>query len=397
MSGSVIGCPDANPVLGEVYLMAWITGGALTPFGKQPGPGAVDWQTNAAHQALEDAAVERSEVDALLTGYATTLGHLMPGDLLAETMGIRPKITYGMNAGGATGLAMIAAAAHLVDSGQSRTVLVAAGENRASGQSTDTSIRALAQVGHHEYEVPLGANVPAYYALLASYYLHKHDLGPQSLAPLAVQMRTHAGRHDGAHFRKPISVDDVLGSRTIADPLRLLDCCPISDGGAAFVVSGQPRSERSIRISGIGQAHQHQHISQADFDDLGARISARAAFARAGWGGNDVDVAGVYDSFTITLAMLLEEIGFAEPGRAGIATQAGYFDVDGAMPLNTHGGLLSYGHSGVAGGMAHLAEVVQQLRGEAGVRQVRRRPRRGFVHADGGVMSAHISIALERE
>jgi acetyl-CoA C-acetyltransferase len=384
-------------------MSSWLSGVGLTAFGRQPGRTAVDWQAAAAGLALNDAGLAPAGIDAVICGYATTAGHLMPADRLAERMGIRPDIAFGVSVGGATGLAMVAAADRLVRSGDARAVLVVAGEDRASGQSGDTSKRTLAQVGEADYEVPLGATIPAYYALLASHYLARHGLGADALAPLSVQMRRHAGKTPGAHLSSPITVQDVLDSRPIADPLRLLDCCPVSDGGAAFVITADPAARpradrpRGLRISGVGEAHRHQHLSEADLDDLGAGRAAQAALRRAGRTLADIDVAGIYDSFTITLAMLLEEMGLSQPGRAGDDAAAGFFDRDGRLPLNTHGGLLSYGHCGVAGGMAHLAEVAMQLRGAPGDRAIVRPARAGLVHADGGVMSAHVSIVLEAE
>lgn len=375
--------------------MPCIAGVGVTRFGRLPGLDALGWQGTAALMALDDAGARPSEVDALIVGYATTLHHLMPADVLAEQLGVRPRIAYGASAGGATGAAMIAAAVRLAAAGQAETVLVVAGEDRASGQTTDTSIRALAQVGHREYEAPIGANVPAYYALLASHYLSRHGIGADALSPLAVQMRTHASRHPGAHLATPITVSDVRTSAPVADPLRLLDCCPISDGGAAVVVRQRPAGPRSVEITGVGEAHHHQHLSEADLDDSGAGDSSRSALKRAGRRLSDIRVAGIYDSFTITLALLLEEIGISEPGCSGSDAAKGRFDLAGEMPLNTHGGLLSYGHCGVAGGLAHLAELVSQLRGEAGARQVSANPRVGLLHADGGVMSAHVSLVLE--
>lgn len=375
--------------------MAWIAGVGMTHFGRQPGRDALDWQTEAARTALADAATSARDIDAVIAGYATTLGHLMPANLIADRLGIRPLTAFGMSVGGATGLAMLVQAVTLVTAGQARRVLIVAGEDRASGQSTDTSIRTLAQVGHRHYEVPLGANVPAYYALLASAYLHRYRLSHTALASLAVQMRTHASHHEGAQFRTRITVDDVEKSPLVADPLRRLDCCPISDGGAAFVLTADSRSRRDVRVAGTGQAHRHQHLSEADLDDLGAGRAAMQALHSANVNLTELDLLGIYDSFTITLALLLEEIGFAPRGRAGDLAAMGDFDVHGRLPLNTHGGLLSYGHPGVAGGMAHVVELVMQLRGEAGGRQVPGRRRRALAHADGGVMSAHVSAVLE--
>ncbi len=375
-------------------MTAYLAGVGLTSFGHLPGPGALEWQAMAARAAMADARVGQHDIDTVICGYATTIGHLMPANLLAEYLGLAPQVAFGTSVGGATGLAMIAQAVSLIDAGAARCVLVAAGEDRASGQSRDASISVLAQVGHHDYEVPLGANIPAYYALLASAYLDRFGVDPaEALAPLAVQMRTHAARHPGAQFRTPVTADDVLLSRIISEPLHLLDCCPVSDGGAALVVTKRS-GPRSVPVLGMGQAHRHQHVSEADLSDLGARRSAFAALDRAGTTLADIDLAGIYDSFTVTLAMLLEEIGFAEPGKAGAFAAAGEMDLQGRLPTNTHGGLLSYGHCGVGGGMAHLAELVTQLRGEAGPRQVRRPLRRAFVHADGGVLSAHVSAVL---
>lgn len=374
--------------------LAWIAGVGLTPYGKLPGMGAVELQARAAREAIYDAGVGLKNVDGVITGYATTLQHLMPADLLAEHLGVRPAVAFGTNVGGATGLIMLTQAVALIGSGAARCVLVAAGEDRATGRGRDTTLGVLAQIGHQKYEVPVGGTIPAYYALVASSYLQRYGLDPWELAPLAVQMRANASRHPGAQFTTPITVDDVTASRPVAEPLRLLDCCPVSDGGSAFVVTADRTDRRSIAVTGTGQAHRHQHVTEADMDDLGARRSANAALAQAGARIEDVDIFGVYDSFTVTLAILLEELGLAEPGDAGRAAARGELAPEGRAPLNTHGGLLSYGHPGVAGGMAHLAEVVIQLRGEAGDRQIAGAPGLGLVHADGGVLSAHVTTVL---
>ncbi|MCS5722847.1 thiolase family protein [Herbiconiux sp. CPCC 203407] len=376
---------------------ASIIGVGLTPFSRDSGLSALELQADAAYQALDDAGLGAPEVDTVITGYATTVNHIMPGNVLAEYLGAKPERAFGMNVGGATGLAMLAEAARLVRSGDARTVLVVGGENRASGQTRDAAIATLAQVGHASHEVALGANIPAYYALLASEYLHRHGLERSELAALAVQMRTHAAEHPGAQFRTPITVDDVLAAPPIAEPLGLLDCCPMSDGAAAVVISRGDGGVRAVTIAGLGQANDHQHVSEADFSAFGAGASAGSALAEAGVGVEGLDILGIYDSFTITLALLLEEIGIVDPGTAGTRAAEGLFAADGRFPLNLHGGLLSYGHSGVAGGMAHLVEMVTQMRGEAANRQLSTRPRRGLLHADGGVLSAHVSVVLDRE
>ena len=209
-------------------------------------------------------------------------------------------------------------------------------------------------------------------------------------------MRQHALTHPGAQFHEPITVTDVMASKPVAMPLKLLDCCPVSDGGAAFVVSREPTSGTGVRVRGCAQAHTHQHVTAApSLSDLGAEIAIARAKANSGVAISDVRYAAVYDSFTITLAMLLEDLGLAARGEAASRVRSGYFNRDGAMPLNTHGGLLSYGHCGVGGAMAHLAETHLQMTGRAGNRQVHDASI-ALLHGDGGVLSSHVSMFLER-
>lgn len=376
---------------------AFILGAGNTPFGRLTGRGAIDLMAEAAARAIEDAGVQRAEIDAVLCGYATTLPHLMLSTLFCERFALTPSYAHGIQLGGATGGAMLMLASDLVRSGRCRTVLVVAGENRLSGQTRDASMQTLAQVGDPDFEVPNGASIPAYYALLASRYMHENGLTEADLAEFAVLMRAHAGTHPDAHLREPISLQAVLASKNIATPLKFLDCCPISDGAMALVVAAEPRSAPKVRVAGAGQAHRHQHLSAIeDSANYGASDAAKRAFAAAGTAPQDIDYLAIYDSFTITLAILLEETGFAPRGGSAARVRAGDFGRDGVLPLNTHGGLLSFGHSGVAGGMGHAVEAFRQLAGRAGERQVAGRST-AFVHADGGVLSSHVSLILRRE
>src|SRR5690606_31679171 len=202
-----------------------------------------------------------------------------------------------------------------------------------------------AQVGDADLEVPNGASVPAYYALLASRYQHEHGLTEADLAEFAVLMRAHAASHPDAHLREPISVAQVLASKPIASPLKLLDCCPISDGAMALIVTadrpgttaaaaaqrGGGANGPAVAITGAGQAHRHQHLSAiADTMNFGALDASKQALAEAGLGIDDIDYLAIYDSFTITLAILLEEIGFAPRGGAAARLRAGDFARDGS-------------------------------------------------------------------
>jgi len=211
-----------------------------------------------------------------------------------------------------------------------------------------------------------------------------------------VLMRRHAADHPGAQFRDRITVADVMASRAIATPLKLLDCCPVSDGGAAFIISRDRVADRGVRIRGCGQAHLHQHLSAIkDIAVSGAAVAFERAQARSGVGASDIRYAAIYDSFTITLTMLLEELGFAARGEAAVRARAGDFNRDGMLPLNTHGGLLSYGHCGCGGAMAHLVETQLQMTERAEARQVRDASV-ALLHGDGGVLSSHVSLVLER-
>lgn len=376
--------------------MSWIAGVGLTSFGKHPGHSTLDLMSEAAELALADAEFERKDIDGLICGYSTTLPHLMLSTLFAEHFGLTPRYAHAIQVGGATGFVMAMAAHLLVEAGAARHILVVAGENRLTGQSRDAAVQTLAQVGHADYEVPLGATIPAYYGLVASRYMHEFGHREEDLAELAVLMRAHASIHPGAQFRETITVKDVLASKPVASPLKLLDCCPVSDGGAAFVVSRTAGRHR-VRIRGAAQAHTHQHVSAApSLTHYGAAESSRRALAEAGFALEDMEYAAIYDSFTITLAILLEEIGLAPRGEAGRLAREGRFSRTGEVPLNTHGGLLSYGHCGVGGAMAHLAEAHLQVTARAGSRQAGR-PSTALLHGDGGVLSSHVTLVLNAE
>jgi acetyl-CoA acetyltransferase len=377
--------------------MSWLTGVGLTSFGRHEGHTTLDLMTDAANLALADSGLERRDVDGLICGYSTTMPHIMLSTLFAEHFGVQPRYAHAVQVGGATGLAMLMLAHLVVQGGAATNILVVAGENRLTGQTRDVTMQTLAQAGESRYEVPLGPTVPAYYGMVASRYMREFSITESDLAELAVLMRTHARGHPGAHLREPIRVEDVLASTPIASPLKLMDCCPISDGGAAFIVSKEPVSEHSLKIRSASQMHTHQHVSAAnDLTNFGAGPSMRRALSEASVKIGDVGYAAIYDSFTITLAILLEEIGLAERGASGRMAVAGYFSLNGEIPLNTHGGLLSYGHCGVAGALAHVAEAQIQMTRRAGPRQIEKEPTIAMLHGDGGIMSSHVSLIMER-
>ncbi|WP_339630992.1 thiolase family protein [uncultured Sneathiella sp.] len=379
---------------------AIITGAYDTDVGELRGSSCMGLHAEAALGAIADAGLKKSDIDGVLCAYSFTEPHLMLSSVFCEYMNIQPKFNAAIEVGGATACVMVMQAAALVESGMCRNVLIVTGDNRLTGMPKGGAVATLAKVGHAQYEHPYGMSVPAAYALVANHYMHEYGVTSEQLASISVSAREHAMRNTKAHRRTPITIEDVLNSRMIASPLHVLDCCLISDGGAAIIVSagetGADASKKPIEILGSGQGHTHEHIMAApSLSDFGCKHSSHTAFERAGITVKDVDVAEIYDSFTITLLVELESIGFFERGEAGPACLSGALNLDGRLPCNTHGGLMSYGHSGAAGGMFHVVEAVRQLRHEAEDRQVKD-SEIAFVHGDGGILSAHCSLVFGR-
>jgi acetyl-CoA acetyltransferase len=214
-------------------------------------------------------------------------------------------------------------------------------------------------------------------------------------------MRHHASLNPMAQMREPITVADVMKSRMVTSPLKVLDCALVSDGAAAFIVT-TPERARDLKRTGVrilGQGYGHSHTYVGDYRNItttGAVRSGRDAFAMAGITPADIDVAELYDCFTITVIVELEDLGFCRKGEGGAFVQDGGISLTGRLPVTTHGGLLSAGHPGLAGGMFHLIEGVRQLRGEAGERQVRD-AEVALVHGNGGIIGIHATMILGKD
>lgn len=338
----------------------------------------------AGRLALDDAGLAVGDVDGLLT--TIPFGHPSPRYhmLVGESFGLFTKtLCDSLSMGGAAPCAALQIAKWAVESGQCRNVLVTTGERlRTLDQAEGTGTDLMASIGAHnlDHEYPFGAHIPAFYALLAQRYLHEYGKDPSVLAPIAVTMRAHAMLNPQAEMRTPLTVDDVMASPLISSPLRRFDCSLVSDGGAAFVVSRSGTSSdpaREVDILGLGQAHSAYHMGHLvrgdqthDLVRTVADVAAARAFAQAGLGPDDIDVAQLYDSFTITVMVALEDLGFCGRGEAPDFVADGNIELGRRLPVNTHGGLLSCAHPGHPGGMLHLNEAVRQLRGDAHGRQV---------------------------
>jgi acetyl-CoA acetyltransferase len=352
----------------------------------------------AAKRAIDDAGLKPSDIDGLLTAYSFSEPYFMMGSVVAEYLGLQPRFCASLILGGASPAGMLHHAALAVANGSCNTVLVCAGENRASGMTRDEAVAALTAVGHPYFEAPYGVSIPALYGLVAAAYMKETGTTREQLASVAVNTRRHASLHPNAHMRSPITVEDVLASKPIASPLNVLDCCLISDAGGAFIVT-TPERARDLKskpayLLGIGEKHTHEHlISAGSLSRFGAEDSGKAAYSMAGLGPSDIDVAELYDCFTIVPIIELEELGFCERGAGGAFFQDGHAAIGGKLPVNTHGGMLSHAHAGAVGGLMGIVEAVRQLRGEADRRQVQG-AEVALVHNEGGVMSSHCTAIL---
>jgi len=306
-----------------------------------------------------------------------------------------------IGAGGGTTFSAVHHAAMAIANGVCKTVLITMADNLLTGFSREQAMATQSSVGHSQFETPYGPTVPALYALIAQAHMATYGTTPEQLAAIAVVCRKHAALNPAAQKQEPISVQDVLDSRMIADPLHLLDCSLVSDGGAAIILTSAAHAidfpHHPVYLLGAGEGHGHEHISQARSLTTSAAVeSGRRAYATAGLGPRDIDLAQLYDCFTPTVLIELEDLGFCEKGEAGAFVEAGHIELGAQLPVNTHGGMLSHCHSGNPGSMFALTEAVKQLRHQADNRQVED-AEVALVHAQGGVMSSHATLILGRE
>jgi acetyl-CoA acetyltransferase len=265
-----------------------------------------------------------------------------------------------------TGSALLEAAIHAVRSGAYGTALVVGGE-RMTDRPTPVTAKVLGRV-LADTEICLGMTMPSLGALVARMYMEAHGLTREVLAMVPVKAHANAMGNPLAHFRKEVTTERVLESPMVADPLRVFDCAPVSDGGAAAVVTSTPSE---VEVVGVGHGTDRMALADRRGDGLRAtRIAARRAFREAGFGPTAVDFAELHDAFSILEIIDSEDVGFFPRGEGWMALEAGATASDGELPVNVSGGLKARGHPVGATGLAQVAEVVWQLRGEAGDRQL---------------------------
>ena len=378
---------------------AAIVGVGESDIGKVPHMTGLGLNAQAARRALDDAGLRVGDIDGLLTAYSFTEPYFMLGTVLCEYLGLKPGFCSAMIAGGASPAVMLGHAAAAIATGMATTVLVCTGENRATGISRDDAVSALAAaVGHPYFEFPYGPSIPGCYAMIARRYMHEYGLTRDQLAQVSVTTRRHASLHPNSHMKKLITKEEGLASKPIASPLNILDCCLISDAAGAFIVTSAERArdcrKKPAYVLGVGEKHTHEHILCAEsLVHFGAEESGKAAYRMAGVGPEDIDVAQLYDCFSIVPVIELEELGFCKPGEGGLFYAEGHAEIGGRLPINTHGGMLSHAHAGATGGLLGIVEAVEQLRGGLGERQVEG-AEVALVHNEGGVLSSHCTVIL---
>ncbi|MPZ61890.1 MAG: thiolase family protein [Propionibacteriales bacterium] len=377
---------------------AVIAGAATTPLGRLNTGSSLPLMAAAASDALSEAGLDWSKVDGLITCTSRTDGWSNPVEALAHYLSMQPSYLANIDLAGASGVAMVHHAVMAVEHGLAETVVVLGGQDLLTRTSGPRVVEQLAQNGpmHPEFEAGHEALLPTTYALITDMHMRRFGTTRQQLACIARDIRAHASLNPNAFKRELLTLEEILSSPVVSDPLHKLDCSVIADGAAAVVVTSSERASASheVGILGVGYGTRHAWIGDAeDPTSCGAVESGVAAFRMAGLQPKDIDVLELYDCFTIAVLILLEDLGFCDKGEAGAMVAEQGIGPGSRLPVTTHGGLLSAGHPGVAGGLFHVVEGIHQLHGVAGERQVQG-AKTALVHGIGGVMGTHATLLL---
>jgi acetyl-CoA acetyltransferase len=368
---------------------------AVSPTGELEAHGRA-LEARVIREALADAGLTLADVDGVCHGQSS-VG-------LAEYLGIHPRFTESTNTGGSSYEIHVEHAAAAIAAGVCDVVIGVYASTPRSDRRHGRSREFQRPPGPNpivEWELPYGMRMPmGPYALAASRHMAEFGTTSEQLAEIAVSTRAWAALNPRARYRDPITVEDVLASPMQSSPLHLLDCCLVTDGAGAFVMTTAERARASARppvyVLGAATCHDHSMISQMpDLTVTPGAVSGANAFRQAGVKPSDVDVLMGYDSFTITALLHVEDLGFCAKGEGGPFVEEGRTGPGGLLPMNTNGGGLSYTHPGQYG-MFLIVEAVRQLRGEAGSRQVRG-AEIAVAHGSGMVLSVMSTLVLGTE
>ena len=374
-----------------------IVGIGETKFGKLPGVSGMSLILEACKKAIEDSGMKKEEVDGLVTQQPMFDPTFMYSTWVAKYLGIKNlNFTTDLNVGGATPILMVTVAVMAIDAGLCNAVICVFGENIRTSHLTPK--HGKQRLGGEDFEYPFGMLMPGPgYAMACRRHMHEYGTTHEQLGAIAVAMRKHASLNETAQMRDPITLEDYLNSPWYYHPFRLLDICLMSDGACAVLVTSAERAKdlkhRPVYIMGFGSHHIHRFIMNAEsLTETGAKISGERAFKMAGITVKDIDFAEIYDCFTYTLLVQLEDYGFCKKGEGGPFVEGGRIEIGGELPVNTHGGLLSHAH---IDGMNHITEAVKQLRGDCGPRQVKD-AEICLVSGNGGILDTHTTLILRR-
>jgi acetyl-CoA acetyltransferase len=367
-----------------------IVGTGKFGFGEAPGFDSIDLAVHASLNALDSAGLRPSDVDGIFVGLP---GDMLSGLSLAEYLGVRPLLTENNRTGGSAFLTHVMWAALALEARQCNVALIAYGSNQRSAAG-----KMLTPARPGLFEQPYR---PAYpitsYGLAASRHMYQYGTTAEQLAEVAVAARRWAKLNPEAFMREDLSIEDCIKSRLVADPLRIRDCCLVTDGAAALVMmradEARDRTPRPAYVLGAAAATSHHHItSMDDLTVTAAAESGRRAYAQAGITPADVDVVELYDAFTINVILFLEDLGFCPKGEGGRFVEDGRIAPGGSLPVNTNGGGLSCVHPGMYG-LFTLVEAADQLMGRAGERQIRG-AEIALAHGNGGELSSQATVVL---
>lgn len=360
---------------------------------------ALQHLAQASRRALDDAGLSFGDID----GIATAGFRDFQAVQVAEYLGIRPTWADGTDIGGSSFEAHVAHASAAIAAGLCNTVLICYGSAQSSDRTRKVGGMPIDErSAAAQFERPYGPLVPINgYSLAARRHMHEFGTTSEQLAEIAVAARAWAAFNPKAMYRTPITVNDVLDSPMIADPLHLLDCCLVTDGGGAVVITSGERARDTARepiwVLGTGEATSHLSISQMEnLTSTPAAVTGPLAFERAGVRPEEVDVAQIYDSFTITVLMTLEDLGFCAKGDGGAFVTTRNLRPGGDFPMNTWGGGLSATHPGMLG-IFLIVEAVRQLRHEfAGTPRQVPEANVALCHGTGGMLASGATVLLGR-
>lgn len=351
-----------------------------------------------ARDAIADAGLEKKEIDGLLTGIAFSEYCVLWPSVVADYLNLRPSYFDQVELGGAAAAGMVWRAGAAIEAGMCENVLCVLGDIWDSG-AIEMRGPPFPRIDA-EFDAPYGLITPnPGYALIAQRHMYEFGTTPEQMAKVAVEQRKNACKNPAALFgHKEITIDDVLNSRIIVDPLHLFEIVSPCTGGGAFIVTGAERAklgpQRPVYLLGAGEAGGHSNITQArSLTTSLVKPAAEAAFKMAGVSPQDMDFIQPYDCYTITVIITLEDAGFCRKGEGGRFVAEHDLTYKGDFPSNTHGGQLSFGQPGLAGGMSHVIEAVRQLMGRGGERQVKDATI-GYVNGNGGIMAEECSLVL---